>query len=71
MKRQPYTVLDLCPEPMRSRLRVQGQLGLFLARAYLESSDEMREHFVAFFEARDPEKVCAAWREITSQKEGS
>lgn len=50
MKRQPYTVVDLTPEPMRSKLRVQGQTGIDVARFYLEASDETRGELQAFFD---------------------
>jgi hypothetical protein len=47
--RDPYTVIDLVPEPLRPSLREQGKFGLELAREWLEASDAVRADIETFF----------------------
>lgn len=50
MRRVPFTVIDLCPEPMRSALKRQRpELSLPIAREYVEGSDEKRAKMLGFF----------------------
>lgn len=56
-ERDPYTVVDLTPEPMRAALREQGRLGLELARDWLEADDDTQADILAFFASDGPAKV--------------
>ena len=62
MSRRPYTVIDLTPESMCSKIRGQGAMGLLVARYYVESSDDVRATIAGLF--ADPEAFAGDQGEV-------
>jgi hypothetical protein len=64
--RDPYTVFDLVPEPMRGALRAHpdATFAADMARDWLEADDATRADFLAFFESDGPAKVDQVLEEL-------